>query len=87
MRVAALAPSADNVAQADRDLNQALQLGPRDLEVLLAAADWQQAKGDLAKASDYVRIAWEVAPRSPAIIKAKAAIAMRAAAAPMQLFC
>lgn len=65
-------------ARAEADLVKALELGPLEPEVLLAAADWQQVKGDLDKARAYLQKGWEHHPRNTAIVKALAGLEVRA---------
>jgi tetratricopeptide (TPR) repeat protein len=49
-----------------RDLQQALQLGPEDPQVLVAAAGASEQEGDTAAAREYLQKGVEVAPRDTA---------------------
>ncbi|MCI0640926.1 MAG: tetratricopeptide repeat protein [Gemmataceae bacterium] len=67
-----------DVPGAIADLGRALALGPKEADVLLAAADWALAKGNVSQARQYVQNGWELHPRNVAIVKALAGLEMRA---------
>jgi tetratricopeptide (TPR) repeat protein len=63
---------------AEADLRQALDLAPSEPAVLLAAADWALARGELDRARQWLQKAREVEPANAAVFNALVWLAMRA---------
>jgi predicted Zn-dependent protease len=60
-----------------RDLQQALQLGPEDPDVLLAAASFREQRGDLAAAREHLQKGLKLAPGNTAFLIGLAQLDLR----------
>lgn len=68
----------NQMAEAERDLKKALELAGNEPTVLIAAADWAQAKGDVAKARGLLLQGRKQDPRNLAVVKALTGLEIRA---------
>ena len=64
-------------AEAAADLAEAERLAPEDANVILAASQWAQSKGDFARARDWVDKGAKLYPANEAIIKELASLELR----------
>src|SRR5262249_50083563 len=64
-------------AGADADLEKALTLAPREPDILLAAAQRAEAKGDVSAARDLVRQCREMQPNNADVVKTFVSLQVR----------